>query len=406
MSDLRDRVRRQAAYLRQLVDDGKITLEDYQQHCGPNAVEAPPDVSDWRKHCKHAGELSNKVHPFLLDGLVPRSALTMMPSPSFNGKTWLALQACKAVSEGKDFLSFGGPKDEAGHDEKVPVIYHVPEMAEYLVKERARLLGIKENDDFLFRPMELGLWPLNDAYMLESCKGRLVVLDTQGYFNPADNASDYQQAVNFAKLIYNLLNVGAVAVIGLYHPPKVQMQAGKFNPAVFEWTLENSILGSAGYGGILRSCLRVKNLNPDKNDKNLWLYVQGLKNPGLKPFTLKGIPLKMHQAPGECPYLRELLQQVKDAVQAPDPQEVLVRQRVREGKGVNVIKRELDEKFRDNALSHGTVVNRRKAIIEEINGIPGAVQLDLMEEGYAPEWPAGLVEIIEEGCGYIEGVAL
>ena len=53
-----------------------------------------------------------------------------------------------------------------------------------------------------------------------------------------------------------------------------------------EESLETSILGSAGRGGILRSCLRMKNLNPDLNDGNPWVYVQGFKNPGLKPFQL------------------------------------------------------------------------------------------------------------------------
>lgn len=63
-------------------------------------------------------------------------------------------------------------------------------------------------------------------------------------------------------------------------------------------------------GGILRSCLGVRNLNPDLNDPNVWLYVQGLKNPGLKPFQLEGLPLKMKVPPGESPYLNALLSTV------------------------------------------------------------------------------------------------
>src|SRR5262249_10365397 len=48
--------------------------------------------------------------------------------------------------------------------------------------------------------------------------------------------------------------------------------------------------------------------NPDKNDKAVWLYVQGLKNPGLRPFQLEGpMPLRMKVPPGGSPYLKDLL---------------------------------------------------------------------------------------------------
>ena len=129
----------------------------------------------------------------------------------------------------------------------------------------------------------------------------MVFLDTAGYFNPADDAASYQQSLKFATLVFNLLQNGAEGVEALFHPPKYAKQEDQ------EWTLENSILGSAGYGGILRSCLRMENRNKDKNDSNVWVYVEGMKNPGLKPFQLEGpMPLKMKVLPGESPYRKDL----------------------------------------------------------------------------------------------------
>jgi hypothetical protein len=73
-------------------------------------------------------------------------------------------------------------------------------------------------------------------------------------------------------------------------------------------TLENLVLGSAGYGGVLRSCLGMRNLHDDSN-KGLWVYVQGLKNPGMGgPFQIKGVsPMELIKKPGESLYLSELL---------------------------------------------------------------------------------------------------
>lgn len=262
---------------------------------------ASVDGGDWREFCKSLGQMSDLPPQFVIDQLVPKKALTLIPAPSYNCKTWFSVAMGKASYTGETLFAsedFEGFKVK----EQVPVIYHVPEMNESLFRHYMVTVGVKESEDFLVRPMELGLWSLNEARMLKSAKGRLVVLDTAGYFNPADDASSYQQSLKFATLIHNLMVAGeAVAVVGLYHPPKASKEDTS-------WTLENSVLGSAGYGGILRSCLRMANLRRDLNDKDVLVYVQGLKNPGLKPFQLEGpMPLKMKVPPGKSAYLAELL---------------------------------------------------------------------------------------------------
>ncbi len=254
------------------------------------ATKEELDPDSWREGCKSFGQLSPVPPKFLIEGLMPEGSLTAISAPSFNCKTWFTLMTAWAVSRGEDIWGFEVR-------EAVPVIYHVPEMNEADIRWRMALLGMHDTENFLVRPMEAGVWTLDDPRMLRSSEGRAVFLDTQGFFNPSDDAKDYSQSIKFAKLVFNLLNVGCRGVGALFHMAK---------QPVTEWTLENSIIGSAGYGAMLRSCLRMKNINPDLNDKDVRLYVQGMKNPGLKPFQLVGLPLELDVAPGDSPYIKDL----------------------------------------------------------------------------------------------------
>ncbi|MFZ1006103.1 MAG: hypothetical protein WAN65_04670 [Candidatus Sulfotelmatobacter sp.] len=263
------------------------------------------DGSGWRDGFQSFEQLSKKPPKFLIGGyrglpggLIPEKALTAIPAPSYNCKTWFALAVGRSIATGQEL--WGGFK---GPSEPVKVRYHVPEMNEAFVRSYMSIIGFEDVDPeyFLVRPMEKGIWSLDDPRMLRSSEGCCVFLDTAGYFNPTDDVANYQQSLKFANLVFNLLQHGSLAVVGLFHPPKYAKQDN------LEWSLENSILGSAGYGGILRSCLRMQNLNKDLNDSNAWVYVQGLKNPGLKPFQLTGpVPLMMKVAPGASPYLKDL----------------------------------------------------------------------------------------------------
>jgi hypothetical protein len=280
------------------------------------------DGSDWREHVKSKNQLSSDPPQYIIEYLVPEKALTLVPAPSYNCKTWLCLQIGNASYRGVGLWWFKGPK------KPVPVTYHVPEMNESFTRLYMDKIGIEDSEDFLVRTMEMGLWRLDEARMLKSAEGRLVVLDTAGYFNPAEDTNSYNQSLEFAKLVYALINAGAVAVIGLYHIPK----SSKDND---EWTLENSVIGSAGYGGILRSCLRLCNLNPDLNDENVHVYVQGLKNPGLKPFQLQSLPLQEKVKPGESPYLGQLRMEAGQG----DPNKIKAMQWFAEDKSIREIEK-------------------------------------------------------------------
>jgi hypothetical protein len=214
-------------------------------------------------------------------------------------------------------------------------------MNEAMVRQRMEMLHIVDSDMFLVRAMESGaVWSLDDDRMLESSRGAVVCLDTTGYFNDADDTSNYQQSLKFGRAVFNLLTAGgALAVIGLYHPPK-------YSAKETTMTLENMLLGSAGYGGILRSCLGVRNLNPDPNDENLWVYVQGLKNPRLKPFQLGGLPLAVKVKPGESQYLSGITRGHRS--ERHDGKEERVRQLLAEGESVRSIAERLK-------MSHNTI---------------------------------------------------
>jgi hypothetical protein len=259
------------------------------------------DGTDWRTQFKTRNQLNRNKPEYLVEYLLPSSAFTIITAPSYNAKTWFAMQMGWAIANGSKFVNYFGTK-------KAPVRYHVPEMNEAFVRERMDKLRIKDTEDFMVRAMEGG--PpliLDEPWMVESSRGAVVFLDTMGYFNEAEDASSYTQAIKFSRQVHGLIQAGALAVIGLYHPPK--MTSSGANGGTM--SLENMVLGSAGYGGMLRSCIAIKNLNPDLNSGDVWLYVQGLKNPGLSPFQLDSIPLRMRARPGKSEPLDELLKRSK-----------------------------------------------------------------------------------------------
>jgi len=280
-----------------------VIFHRVSEKCG---VVVESGAENWRKDTSTFIELPQDKPVMLVEHLIPEKALTVMAAPSYTGKTHIAIEVGLALATGSHFLDhFKGPA------QPVPVIYHVPELHASLIRTFMQRLGAEERlkkclENFLIRPLERDLWPLDSPQMVDSSRGRYVFLDTFGYFNDGDDSASYNQAIEFAKKINHLIREGCLGVCGLYHPPKYSKDKRTTGNVM---TLENQILGSAGYGGVLRSCLAMRNLHDDSN-KGLWVYVQGVKNPGLEgPFQIEGVPLKLIKKPGESPYLSELLKE-------------------------------------------------------------------------------------------------
>jgi hypothetical protein len=263
---------------------------------------ATVEAIDWRKGFKSFGQLSKELPKFLVDGLMGQGNLTAITGHSFNSKSWFAMQMAWALATGEP--AFG----HFSVSKPVPVVYHVPEMHEAQVRYYMDVLGIQDTENFLVRTMEDGVWPLDDPQFLQAAQDRAVFLDTVSFFNPVMDGNDYNATMQkFGKQLFSVLNEGALGVGFLGHLAKpAQRKDGRVTEN--DWTLQNSIIGSAAYGALLRSVLRIKNLNPDLNDHNVHLYVQGMKNPGLKQFQLQGPPpLHMLVPPGESPTLKQLM---------------------------------------------------------------------------------------------------
>jgi hypothetical protein len=287
--------------------------------CLPMVRKQRPDLAVYIFHCDYRadkygvereGASSKEDYTFstlpdheeedVLEHLLAKDALTMMPAPSYTGKTHTALSMGLSLVTGEAWLGkFKVP-------EKVRVRYFVPELSAGRFKKFMRRIASPEvwkqhEANFIVRPLECDLLQLDSEEMINKCKGCYVFLDTLGYFMGLDDNSSYTAAIEFAKRINHLIKEGCLGVCGLYHPPKYSKSKKETGNVL---TLENQILGSAGFGGLLRSCIALRNLNKDSNE-GLWCYVQGLKNPGLgKPFQIKGLPMEYL---GESPYLSELL---------------------------------------------------------------------------------------------------
>jgi len=340
-----------------------------------NNIRLPYDGSDWRQFCWSFDELPKEPPQFLLQGLVEKSTLTFIVGQSYNCKSWLALSMAKCISEGMSFVDyFDGP------GEPVPILYHVPDMHAAMVRKYMSILGIKNTEMFLVRPMELGMWTLASNHMLKSAQGRLIFLDVTGYFNPVEDTNSYQDSYVFAELIINLIAEGCLGVVGLYHPPKkspimpYKPRKKEGDEPTFQWSLENSIIGSAGYGGILRSCLRVRNMATDKNDDHPILLVAPLKNPGLHSFTLEEIPLTMKDL-GKNPAKAYRPLDSKATVKAA------AFELFAAGKSYREILDTLTAKFRDAPTSTGTLANwhkeweQRRSVDRSVSKQPGKVTL-------------------------------
>lgn len=173
----------------------------------------------------------------VMEFLLAKFALTMMPAPSYTGKTHAAISMGLSLVTGEAWLGkFKVP-------EKVRIRYFVPELSAGRFKKFMGRIAPPEvweqyEEDFKIRPLDCDLLLLDSPEMIEKCRGHYVFLDTLGYFMGLDDNNSYTAAIEFAKRINHLIKEGCLGVCGLYHPPKYSKNKKETGNIL---TLENQI---------------------------------------------------------------------------------------------------------------------------------------------------------------------
>jgi AAA domain len=200
-------------------------------------------IAEWKKSLwwltfKGADELEDGdgirmyINHFIPEGV------TILASLPKEGKTWLALSICKALTSGQPL--FG----KAGFEvpEPVPVIYMAAEVSERALKHRIKKFQITDDKTkFLCRTVSsngaAGNMDLNDRSLLEAIKAMkpIIVLDVLQCFSDSEDENDAAENKNLRRTIDGLRGRGARAVIVLHHSTK----NFKSKP-----TKENSVRGS------------------------------------------------------------------------------------------------------------------------------------------------------------------
>jgi hypothetical protein len=207
----------------------------------PRRRLSPED--EWKKSLwwmtfKGAGELEDgdgiKMY---ISNFIPEG-VTILASLPKEGKTWLALSICKALTSGQPL--FG----KAGFEvpEPVPVIYMAAEVSERALKHRIKKFGItNDKTKFLCRTVSskgaAGNMDLNEVSLREAISAMrpIIVLDVLQCFSDSEDENDAAENKNLRRTIDGLRGRGARAVIVLHHSTKNFKQKP---------TKENAVRGS------------------------------------------------------------------------------------------------------------------------------------------------------------------
>jgi 5S rRNA maturation endonuclease (ribonuclease M5) len=219
------------------------------------ALSRPPA---WRERFHTVDELPEGEIKFLIDGFLPEG-VNSIGAHSGVGKTWFALSMARALTTGTPFLGlFRVPQP-------TNVLYLCPEMSARALKRRALMFGISER--FYCQTISDGApLDLSDSSLAAAveCLKAVVFLDTAIRFsNAKDENSASQNAQGLASAIFNLIRLGAQAVVCLHHRAKAT--------ATEEMSLENVLRGSGDLGAM---CDAVWGLHYDRGPNSDSMYLK------------------------------------------------------------------------------------------------------------------------------------
>jgi hypothetical protein len=201
--------------------------------------KAEPALVDWRTKFHTGSELEAGDVKLYVNGILPEG-ITAIGSLSAVGKTWIALSLARALTTGTPFLGVFAVA------EAVPVIYLVPEMGARALRKRIERMHIPMTDRFYCQTVSDGVCPLNNAVLKEAVKELrpILFLDTAIRFNPSDDENSARQnATLLASDLFDLLRLGARAIVCLHHSPKYSGDAEFM-------TLENALRGTGDLGAM------------------------------------------------------------------------------------------------------------------------------------------------------------
>jgi hypothetical protein len=207
-----------------------------------------PDNRSWQELFKVPSRMEQREIRFLVDKLIP-PGITFIGGMPGDGKSWFALALAQSLYTGEPFL------DYFDIPERKPVIYLTPEVSESALKGRLELLRLGKVDGG-FHVMTLAdgaAIQLTDPRLLQAVKDLrpVVFLDTAVRFmNVKDENQSAEISQGIAKNCFELLRLGAEAVIGLHHSRKRQKDEQGYN-------LENTLRGASDIAAMCDACYRI-----------------------------------------------------------------------------------------------------------------------------------------------------
>jgi 5S rRNA maturation endonuclease (ribonuclease M5) len=252
------------------------TLDKFRervQQLRQDALNRPPA---WRGLFKVRSEMDPGEIKFLIKDFLPEG-VCLIGGLSSAGKTWVALSMAQALTTGRKFLGrFDIP-------EPLNVIYLVPEAGERSF--RARMDKMRIDKRFFCRTMKDGLPPNLDAPLLLAAVRDLkpvVFLDTMVRFAQVESENSASENANgLASGVFNLLNSGAQALVGLHHSPK--------SSAKQDMTLENVLRGTGDLGAMCDAVYGLRVVDRER----LEIKVECVKPRDFEPvppFSIQGRP--------------------------------------------------------------------------------------------------------------------
>jgi RecA-family ATPase len=189
----------------------------------------PPD--DWLEGFHTISELESGKVRMLIEGIMPEG-VNFLGSLAGVGKTFVAISMARALSTGTSF------QGEFKVPESVPVLYLVPEMGGRAFRERCEKMRIPDAPMFLCRTLRDGVMKLTDSRLRAAVSELrpVIFLDSAIRFISGDESSSSENAMGLANGVFELLRLGALAVVCFHNSPK-------FSGKDFSMTLENMLRG-------------------------------------------------------------------------------------------------------------------------------------------------------------------